>query len=113
MFIAVDPSFHQTPVNFGRVLKSLNVTQLPSAECPIAMLGSVAHVDCNKLSALVLDNRQLPDTKWHKLLIRTDSFVSASECAAAQQPGLGSTHRRNQPFDSVYCDRYLWWAQSG
>ena len=81
MFISVDPGFHQTPVNFGRVLKTYNQTQLPNAECPVVMVGSVAHLDCNKLSTLVLDTRQLDDSKWHKLFIRTDSFVANSEFA--------------------------------
>lgn len=74
VFISVDPAFHKSPVVLGSPLVNLPTSdQLPPANCP-AVNG---HVDCDW--RLSINTTELDDTKWHKLFIRTDSFVANAD----------------------------------
>lgn len=79
LFISINPSFHVTPVVYGKVIRSYSPADIPNAECPVKFNRNVSHIDCNKIAPLTFDTTQLNDTKWHKLFLRTDSFVSNSK----------------------------------
>eukprot|EP00775_Hariotina_reticulata_P008002 gene8002-8200_t len=71
VFISVDPVFHKNPVILGQTLKNLpSAGDLPISNCPPIN----GHVDCN-FTGLTIDTTTFNDTTWHKLFIRTDSFV--------------------------------------
>lgn len=105
LFIAVDPAFHQVPVNPGKiVIRNYTTAQVPNAECKVAMLGSIGHVDCKNLfSNITINTRLLDDTKWHKLFIRTDAFVSNGECGSGSRRGGGSVGVRVREGSNRCC----------